>query len=363
MRVLFLGFTKLRYMPYFYFYLERININDHEIHVINWNRDGLPDISIPKGVISHTFEYLLPDEIPKHRKIYSFLKYRSFIKKIIKSGRFDRIIVLHSLPGMLISQLLINTYRERYIVDYLDYTYEHLFLFKRQLARLVNYSYATFVSSDAYRTFLPKNNKVYTSHNLLSESLNHRNVCSINKDKTIVISFWGLIRHQKINEQIIHRLANDTRFELRYYGREQATANALKNLVIKLGAKNIMFFGEYKPEERYKFAQETSIIHNIYDNHDINTQKAIGNKYYDGFVFGIPQLCMKDSEMGRLVTSFGIGLECDPDLENFADKIYLYYNSINSDSFLQACEERVQAVSRDLNRINTIILSFFTILR
>ena len=59
----------------------------------------------------------------------------------------------------------------------------------------------------------------------------------------------------------------------------------------------MFFHGEYKPEDRYTFVRSTDLIHNIYK--DRNMMLAMGNKYYDGLIFYIPQLCMKGSFMGE----------------------------------------------------------------
>lgn len=122
--------------------------------------------------------------------------------------------------------------------------------FKKIIGKLVKNSYATFVSSDAFRKFLPEkeSKKIYTSHNLLLDSLKHRedkDNYGIKSDK-IRIGFWGFIRHEELNREIIKKIAADSRFELHYYGREQQIAKDLKDYVQSLEAKNIFFHGEYK---------------------------------------------------------------------------------------------------------------------
>jgi len=358
MKILLLGFTKLKYMPYMNFYLDRLNASKYEIHLLNWDRDVSEDISAPFGVTVHVFKHQQPDEVAKRRKIWSFFLYRRFAIRLMKQQCFDRIIVLHSLPGLLVFSQLASNHKNKYILDYRDYTYEANYFFRKTLNRLVNNSYATFVSSDSFRMYLPELDKIHTSHNLLMDSLNYRNIGALRQENPIVISFWGLIRHFRVNEQIIKQISNDKRFELHYYGREQDTAQRLKVLTSNLGSVNVFFHGEYEPVDRYMFARETALLHNMYDSDDVNTNMAMGNKYYDGIVFGIPQLCTRGSYMGDMVSSSGVGLSCDPFDTHFMERIHDYYVSLNREEFAVACEEQVASISHDLAKADEVVKGF-----
>ena len=79
------------------------------------------------------------------------------------------------------------------------------------------------------------------------------------------IAFWGFIRHKEVNISLLNRFGNDKRFELHYYGNEQATAAAMKEHIAEKDIKNVFFHGEFRPEERYEFIKNTDIIHNLYD--------------------------------------------------------------------------------------------------
>jgi hypothetical protein len=252
------------------------------------------------------------------------------------------VIVLHSIPGVVLYDYLLKHFSGRYIFDYRDSTYEPLLgVFKRAVGNLIRKSTVTFTSSDGFRIYFPADTQsnVITSHNLLEDSLSHRNYTKTPSAK-IRVAFWGFIRHEEINLEIIRKFSVDNRFELHYYGREQQVAKNLKKYVIENGIKNVFFHGEYKPEDRYDFIKTTDIIHNIYK--DSNMMLAMGNKYYDGAIFRIPQICMEGSFMGETVTEHNIGLECDPFNNNFTDKIYDYYNSLDHKKFVQSCDEEVE---------------------
>ena len=54
MRILLVGFAKIKYMPYVNFYLDSIDRERHEVHLIYWNRDLKDeDLSKYEGVTLH----------------------------------------------------------------------------------------------------------------------------------------------------------------------------------------------------------------------------------------------------------------------------------------------------------------------
>lgn len=358
MKILIMGFTKIKYMPYMNYYLDNIDKAKHEVHILYWNRD-LQDEDLTKyqGCVFHEFKCYQEDDVSKFSKVMSFAKYRKFAKGVLINGKFDFIFVLHSLTGVLVADVLKKHYRDKYIFDYRDSTYEGFAPFKKVVASITRNARATFVSSDAFRRFLPEDcsENIYTSHNLLLDSLEHRDektLRGIPSDK-IRIAFWGFIRHEEINKEIIRKIAGDNRFELHYYGREQQVALNLKQYVNDIGAKNVFFHGEYTPEQRYNFVRNTDIIHNIYC--DGNTMLAMGNKYYDGIIFRVPQLCMVNSFMAKKAKDNGIGFQCDPADPSFADRIYGYYNQIDWKNFELNCDNELAKVVNEYDAGITVI--------
>ncbi|PNT91546.1 hypothetical protein [Clostridium thermosuccinogenes] len=350
MKVLLLGFTKISYMPYMHFYIEQLKKCNSEIHLLYWDRDGKPDSDVPSGITGYKFSSYVEDSFPIKRKIRSFIKYRRFTLRLLKEQNFDLIIILHSTPGIVLFDTLIREYKNKYILDYRDLTYEDKYIYKKMIHTLVNNSIATFVSSNAYRKYLPDAEKIYTSHNLIIDSIKHRNIRRMNQRNVnpIRIRYWGLIRHKDINMKIIDKLANDARFELHYHGREQETGRLLKNYCIEKGYKNVFFHGEYKPDERYCFIENTDLIHNIYEN-DIKTRNAMGNKYYDGVTFYIPQLCNEGSFMGEEVKKNGVGITLSLESPNFANEIYHYYRSLDWIKFERCCDSTLSSICTQYN--------------
>lgn len=360
MKILIMGFAKVKYMPYMHFYLGNLRAEENDVHLLYWNRDLCEeDLSALSGVTLHEFRCKQDDDVPKAKKLGSFRKYRRYAKSLLKRGAFDLVIVLHSMPGVLLHDVLCKSYRGRFIFDYRDYTFEGFLPYRAVIASLVRASRATFVSSDAFRRFLPgsESARIFTSHNLLRDSLDHREEKEQNgtsSDK-IRIAFWGIIRHEELNRTLIGKIASDARFELHYYGREQQVALRLKSYAAEIGAQNVFFHGEYRPTDRYEFVRHTDIIHNLY--RDGNMMFAMANKYYDGIIFKIPQLCTPDSFMAKAATAAGVGFALDPEDADFLDRLYTDYTALDRTSFCECCDRELARVLVEYRRGDDLIRS------
>lgn len=358
MKTLIIGFTKIKYMPYLSFYTDCVEHSEN-VDLLYWDRDDTTDIT-PNNVSSvFKLDYKMSDDLPLVKKLKGFIKFRKFALGILKKKHYDKIILLHSTPAILLSDYILKNYSGKFILDYRDVTYERIGLYKKRVGQLVLNSFATFVSSEGFCEFLPESDKIYISHNLQRSSLAYKGARANTprEQNPLRISFWGLIRQVEINKQIISALKNDNRFQLHYYGREQQQAIDLKSFCESEKVDNVFFHGEYLPEERFDFIPETDIIHNLYE-HGRTEGLAMGNKYYDGIVFGIPLMCSVESHMGNRVLTENTGFACNPYSESFKDDILNYYNSINWTDFEKACEEALEKVLEEYDNGNKIIKSF-----
>lgn len=351
-KIVLIGFTKICYMPYLYFYLNRVKKNEYEIHLIYWDRDKKEDVSLSNDVFLHSYKYEIEDTMPLYKKIPGILGFSKFAKKELEEINADKLIVMHSTTALTIYRYLKKKYYNKYIFDYRDVTYEKFIFYKMLISKIVKNSYITFISSNDFRMYLPTiKNKIYLSHNTDKFVLDKYYFNSMKKDNEIKypirIAFWGLIRHTDYNKKIIKKIGMDERYQLHYYGR--ATGEDLK-LLLESEKKynNIFFHGEYMPHEREVFAKNTDIIHNLYSNQDPTTPHAMGNKFYDGLIFKIPQLCTSGSYMGRVCTEYGVGMECNPDNEQFCDEIFDYYVSIDRSVFDKSCVELITKIKSEI---------------
>lgn len=356
MRIFVVGPGKMKYMPYAHFYLDNMDWKAHEIHVAYWNRDEkTEDLSQFDGLHLHEFKKFMVNDASLKTKLRLFYWFRKFCVRLLKKYNFDYIIVLHSIPAVVLYDWLTRQFKGKYILDYRDSTYEpRISFFKSAVGNIIKCSQVTFTSSDGFREYFPKDymDRIITSHNLLEDSLQHRGYEKSVSDK-IRISFWGFIRHAELNKYLLDRIGNDKRFELHYYGREQIDALILKEYARSHSYGNVFFHGEYKPVDRYEFVKNTDLIHNIYL--DCNMLRAMGNKYYDGIIFRIPQICFPNSQMSKMCEAGDLGVSLDPRENDFCDKLYNYYNGLDKLSFDQHCDKELERVMEEYKRGRKII--------
>lgn len=358
MKILIVGFAKIKYMPYLNLYLENIDRKKNDVHLLYWNRDLIDeDTSKMENLTLHEFRCFQEDEVSKLSKIKSFELFGQFARRVMKE-KFDFVIVMHSLPGVILHHQLIKSFKNRYIFDYRDFTYEDIKPYKLIIHSLVNNSYKTFVSSDAFRKYLPeKGDKILTSHNVVPSDIRaSQNEEKIECDSSrIRVGFWGFIRQEDLNRKIIEKFSQDNRFELHYYGREQQTARDLKVYVKDNGIQNVFFHGEYNPNDKVNIVRNTDIIHNIYD--DKATRLAMGNKYYDGVVFKKPQICMEGSFMGACAEESGVGYQANPYSNRFTQDIYEYFSNLDTAEFSGSCEAEKKRILEENKKITETIKS------
>lgn len=346
MKILIIGFAKFRYMPYLNFYIDNTDLEKNELHIVYWNRDGLPD-TLPQKAGLHLYEFgeIQPDDVRKQQKILNFLKFRKFTADIIKKERFDFIIVIQSVTAVLFYDILTEKYRNRYLFDYRDVTYEGFAPYKKAIAGLVNNSKYTLVSSDAFRRFLPQSDKIHTTHNFTEKALDRRLPAHKNTELPVKLRFWGFLRHEELNRKIIAALADDSRFELHYHSPALSAEPGLREYAASLKAGNVFFHGGYLPDERFSFAEDTDILLNMFEND--TTVYAVGNKFYDGLIFRLPLICTAGSFMAELSEKYGVGFAADPDSPTFADDIYKYYSSLDTEKFSAACDEALEKITAE----------------
>ena len=350
MKVLLLGFGKIAYMPYMNFYLDTLKDTENiTFELIYWDRDGKADAEVPKAISkAYKFEAHIEEQLPFLKKLKYFIRYRKFALNILKNNRYDKIIVLHTTPGLTLLDYLIRKYRKRYLLDFRDVSYEYIWFYRKLVAMLSINSALTFVSSDAFRKFLPNSGKVFTIHNYLEDSLKHMMIRKqfARARNVIRISFWGLVRQVGVNKKLMDAIGNDARFELHYYGRMQQDGRDMESYAKEKHYSNVFFHGAYMPDDRYDFALKTDIIHNVYDcGHTMGN--AMANKFYDGLIFGIPQVCTKGSFMGKLVKTKDIGETIDLNSDTIADDLYEYYQKIDWKNFDSDCNNTLSIILKE----------------
>lgn len=355
MKALVIVGASIRLCPYAVPYINELLYAGFEVTAMVWVRDGQPDAKLDDRVRVLQFVRVLDDSEPLKRKLWAFVAFRRFLMKELRK-EYDFVIALDTQFAVLVCDVLLTKYKNRFIYDMRDMSYEHISWYRVCVRRIIDAACAVFISSDGYRKYLPENAKIHTTHNLQSQDLEYSGIRALESRvrKSLRVSFWGVVRDIEINKMIIRALGNDSRFELHYYGALSKSAHSLELFAKEQQYLNVFFHGRYDQKQRYEFARNTDIIHNMYSNPVGKCNPAMGNKYYDGIVFRIPQICTTGGYMGERVSQKNVGIVLPVD-NKLADSLYEYYSSIKWDEFEEVCKNEVQVVINENNKAFEIL--------
>lgn len=285
------AFHNLHLMQFLYKYTDILDRRGIPYDVIYWNRNPNSEIEAKKfRGNAIPFSYEMDNYQPKYKKVTGFIKCILFMSKKIRENQYDKIIFL-TTQTILPLFFTAMRYKEKYIYDYRDITYEKNKLAKKMIQKLIQNSYVTCMSSMGFKKIVGDNEKILQSHNC--SEITYEKVDK-KKNEKLRITFWGMVRQIEFNQKICDIFGNDERLILTYHG--EGYCNRLKEYCNKKNYHNIYFTGRYRTTEIKGFAEETDVLLNVYEN-DAQQKLAMTVKYYDGIRYGIPMIVAKDSYM------------------------------------------------------------------
>ncbi|MBX0357722.1 hypothetical protein [Halobacillus sp. Nhm2S1] len=349
--LVFIG--NIEYCPYLEKYKQVLDKENIEFEVLYWNRDELKT-EYPDNYLS--FNERSRRSKKKLLKIMDFIKFKKWLTKNIKTNGYEKIIILDTLSGILISKLLQREYKKKYIFDIRDYSYEKIESFFRVEKKVIDSSYFTCISSEGFKKFLPKDYNYIMAHNFNYNNLSiSSNFVKKKKGEKLNIVWIGSVRYYEHQKKIISKLKNDSRFHLIFHG-AGPYLDKLFEYTNQEGVKNITFTGFYNNEDKASLLLDADIINNSYDPEvGYAVKYAISNKYYDGVIFKIPQLVEVGTYKDNKVKDSGVGFSIDVNNDNFANILYDHYFNINERKFNENCNlELKKFTSEDSDYIKGI---------
>lgn len=318
--------------PYIAKYIDSITEAGLDYEVISWDREPHKGRTYPENY--KIFKLFSLEEKHPINKIIDFIRFGRFANKKVKEKRYDKLIILTSLTGIILYRTLKKSYRQKYIFDYRDASYEFLPLFKKMIAKLVTNSYFTCVSSRGFLEILPPADNYVVVHNFQYGDLRYKEAaCTLSRQEPIHVNYIGYVRGYYLLK-MIDLFARDKRFVLNFHGggehlnitREHAS-----------GIDNIHFTGEYRGNEKHRFIKQADLICYNYESSFIN-DKALANKYYDALIFKKPLLGNSQTYSGRLISQNGLGISLDLDDPLYTQKIYDFYMNFSCAEFNRNAE-------------------------
>ena len=304
-------FNSLRYAQFVYKYTDLFDSNNIQYEVVYWNREG---DSVGRGSNWISYEKRVNTFQPFYKKVFRFIGFTRFMFKTIKIKDYDKLIILTTQTAVPLFTLLTGKYKNRYIYDYRDITYENFCIYKKIVNKLIDSSYFTAISSKGFI----ESKYLYSHDGKFIISHNSRDLSSVTIDKIpsqkIRIVYWGQVRQPEFNKRICDYFGNDERFFLTYHG--AGFHEELVKYVEDKHYNNIRFTGAYNIHDIESFVKETDFVLNLYEN-DKQQQPAMTVKFYDSLKYSLPMIVAVGSYMGEVVKENYLGItfnnSIDPD--------------------------------------------------
>ena len=290
----------------------------------------------------------------KIKKIPAFFYFRKQLKYIISENSYDKIIVVNTMPGILLSDVLLTQYRGKYIFDIRDYTYEKYFFYKRRVKQLIKNSFFTAISSEGFKSFLGESKKLIINHNISNiEAGVDEPITEVNSKidcykQRYTIGFLGVIRYENENIKLINSFKDSDQFKFFYAGKMYPDCT-LKEYCRISGLKNVEFAPEFSNEDKPWLYKDIDIINAIYGNKMLEVKTALPNKLYDAVVFKKPILVSSGTYLSDVVEKYGLGISVDVDKDNVKEKLLKYLDDYDHKQFCLNAERFLRVVMAEQN--------------
>lgn len=343
MRFLIIAFHSRNMTPYSKAYEQAIKDANCDYDILFWDR--FTNAPLEKRGNEYIFHRICTLGGNRIKKIWPFYLFRKQVISIIKKSAYDKIIVLNTMPGFLIiHDVLLEKYKNKFILDIRDYTYEKYRFYYQTVRKLIESSYFTAISSPGFRKFLKDSPKLVINHNIGNCKSQHEIAENLKKEK-IVIGFIGLVRFFDVNQRLIDSLANNPRFQLRYIGEEAKGCN-LRAYCDRKKYNNVIFWGKFQNNDKNKLYEGVDIINSVYGNATLEVQTALPNRLYDCLLLKKPILVTNNTYLAKIVKQYGVGLILDPN-DSYADKIAEYVEQFNPQEFNDNATQLLEVVERE----------------
>lgn len=342
MKIGIIAFSPIRYLPYLRKYCEILNGCGQPYDVICFDREG-EDQSHDNV---HVFSARCIDA-PRYKKLAHFVRYNLFVRKILRKNRYDRLIVLTTLPAVLLADVLLRRYAGRFLFDYRDASYEHVPPYGWLVRRLAKAAALTCISSPGFKRFLPTD-RLVLSHNasrdVLAEGDSPVQGVPFANAGRIVLTYMGHIGYFPATRHLVEKLANVAGMELRVIG---LGSDGLRRAAGNLEAANVLFRGRFGSEEKLRLYADTDLVVNTYGDYCDVVRYALSNKLYEAARYGRPLLVSKNTLMQDYAEQYSLGLAVDLERDNVADAIQSYATGFNWEAFQAGGRKLLDEARRD----------------
>lgn len=354
MRILIVDTVSYERAPYLKYYEDACKECNVEYDMFLWDRYS--DGGLKKQGNYYVYHKICPLGKGKLRKLFPMFQYRYQLLKTIKENNYTHFVLINTLASVMISKYIISNFKEKYIMDIRDYTYEKFGFYKRIVKQLIENSYFATISSKGFLKFLANSNKLIINHNINKTPI-IANKPTLDKYKRNVIGFVGSVRYENENIALIKALKNSCDYELLYCG-SIVNGCCIKEKVQQLGVQNVTFTGPFRNDEKRQIYSNIDIINSLYGNSSLEVTTAIPNRYYDAMLFKKPIIASKGTFLGELVENNHLGIVVDVFRDNVKAILKNYIETFDSKTFSDCCDKELKNVLNEQNCYYNFIKAF-----
>lgn len=357
MKILLVDIMPLERATYLHSYLEVLKKSGVEYDVFSWDRKVCGEIRQKDNW--YIFQQKCPSglgKINKLKKLWPMYLFRRALINQLKKNKYDRIITINTMTGMLISDFLFKYYKGKYIFDCRDYTYERIKAFKKRVNVMARNSAMTIISSRGFLEFIDNRENILINHNI-SNIQDIKNVPSLNANKINTIGFVGWVRYQNENIKLIEQIEKSSKYRVLYAGQIADGCN-LKQICQKEKYQNVRFIGEFKNSDKGQIYQNIDIINSLYGDSSLEVTTAVPNRYYDAMIYKKPIIASKGTYLGKLVVKNKLGIAVDIMKDDLLFQLDRYIKSFDRDEFSSTCAKLLSQVIYEQNNFKKHVYEF-----
>lgn len=349
MRIALVLSSSINNSPYVRNYTNILEQRGLAYDIICWNKDGNADVN------NFTYSKYSPLQQNPFSKIIDYFGYTKYVVSVLKSNKYDKIIVFTIILGVFLNSYLKKKFSNNYIIDIRDYTFFMKFL-KKNVRQLISNSFSTVISSQGFSTWLRDYKKnFFISHNFNFDGKRNEKDEKIFGNEKLTILTIGSLRDYDANINLINAFKNSNNVDLHYVG-DGIAYKPLKNYCVENKVLNVIFFGRYQKEDELKYLKSVSLM-NIFLEEDLNSRTLLSNRFYLALNNFIPILVNNNSFQGELVEKYKLGVVIK-NPKQLDIEVSDYIKNFNEDEFKNGCREFFKDIQKDEAAFREMLMNY-----
>lgn len=350
MKIAVIGFNDFVSMPYMRFYKRLLDENGVGADYYCWDRSkNAPTKKDESGIVTLGIRCTGS----RIRKFGAMLKWKKAVLKLLRREKYDRLIVLTTLPAYLLKGYLLRNYKGRYLIDIRDFTYDHIGFYRKAVGKLCRSSGGTFVSSEGFKRMLDDPGEVIPIHNVDITPAPY-GLPDLNK-KELTIGYVGLVKYYASNVHFLSQFKKSG-YRFCYYG--IYADGRLQEYCRENHFENAEFYGRFSSEEKNQIYKDIDLVNCYFGKDNFSGQKMLlPNRLYDAVYSNRPVVTNGGSYLAECVRKYSLGLVIS-DENRMLEETQAYVQGFDADAYVKGVAKFRQLIESQQKTAAEKILRF-----